>query len=96
MRIIMSLAFSLAVVACAPGVPVAGGPERAPPGQDTCGAAAFQGLVGRPRSAILPAPRDRVQRVHARGEVLTMDFSETRLNIEYDRVSGRILRVYCG
>jgi len=28
--------------------------------------------------------------------MLTMDYSPTRLNIEYDVVTGRVLRVYCG
>jgi len=28
--------------------------------------------------------------------MLTMDYSPTRLNIEYDPATGRVLRVYCG
>jgi hypothetical protein len=61
-----------------------------------CGAGTLQWLVGRDRSEVPPAPPSRDRRVYARGDALTMDYSPMRLNIEYDRASGRVLRVYCG
>jgi hypothetical protein len=100
MRSFAATALLLAAGACAPlPPPYAGPPPGAPPPppmNTQCGAGTLQWLVGRDRSEVPPAPPSRDRRVYARGDALTMDYSPMRLNIEYDRASGRVLRVYCG
>ena len=94
-----SLALAASLGACAVGpMPPPPPPAELPPGggpvNDECGAVALQGLVGRDRSQA-PPPRPG-QRVYAYGDALTMDFNAMRLNIEYDRNTNRIRRIYCG
>jgi hypothetical protein len=106
-RTILSLAL-LALSACgstseeAPPPAAAPAPQpppvsRAPePVNDTCGAAAVQHLVGRPRSEI-PVPVDpRRQRVACTTCPVTMDFSEERLNFFFDAQTGIIKEIRCG
>ena len=76
-----------------PYPPHTGGP---PAGPDQCGAAAHQWLVGRSHAEVPPRPPSRMFRVYATGQPITMDYSEQRLNIEYDPRTHRVVRVYCG
>jgi len=63
---------------------------------DMCKAGELQWLVGRQRSEI-PVPVDVVnRRVTCTACPVTEDFSPYRLNIFYDRESGRIERISCG
>lgn len=63
---------------------------------DICKASELQWLVGRTRSEI-PVPVDVVnRRVACTTCPVTEDYSPYRLNILYDRVSGRIETVVCG
>ena len=99
MRVFIGMALALAT-ACAPPPPQSAPPQGAPPapsdGPTECGAPALQRLVGRYRNEVPPRQPGRPQRVYARGDPITMDFSPHRLNIEYDGATGRIVRVYCG
>lgn len=81
----------LALAACEPAEPVPDPPRTGV----ACGADGLQALAGQPASVLaaltLPAP----VRVIRPGTAVTMDYSETRLNIEIDR-RERIVRVFCG
>ena len=98
---LLALTLSMGLLgACAPA-PMHAGPDPSPPrgaptGPDGCGAASHQWLVGRSHSDVPPAPPSRNRRVYATGDMLTMDYSPQRLNIEYDPRTHRIVRVYCG
>lgn len=64
--------------------------------RDPCGAAALQGLIGRPRREI-PVPLDPTrQRVACTTCPVTDDFIPTRLNIFFDADTGLIKRIRCG
>ena len=77
--------------------PAAHGPiEAAPAGPDTCGAAGFQWLVGRPIGDVPSQPPGRTWLVYSTDHVITMDYSPQRMNVEYGHETQRILRVWCG
>jgi peptidase inhibitor I78 family protein len=85
-------------VAAAPKAP----PQRSPiPGaqasnEDQCGAAAMQGLVGRPRTQI-PVPVDpNRQRVACMTCPVTLDYNPGRLNFFFDADTGVIKKISCG
>lgn len=66
------------------------------PASDTCGAAQYQTLVGKPRSEI-PVPVDpRKQRVACASCPITMDFNPERVNFFFDAQTGLIKEVRCG
>lgn len=73
-------------------------PETLPPAPDpvgSCGAAELQGLVGQPATVLETmkfAPPTRILRP---GQAVTMDYSESRLNIVIDKAE-RIESVTCG
>lgn len=89
-RILLATGLTLGLSACVETVPPV--PE---PNPNACGAAELQFLVGQNRSVLammtLPAP----VRVIEPGMAVTMDYVESRLNIDLD-AKGRISRVYCG
>lgn len=87
--ILAPLVLSLALAACMPVVVV---PDES---DDTCGASAFQNLVGQPRAVLDGIPFNTQVRIIPEGGVVTMDFSPGRLNFQLDGVE-RIQRVYCG
>jgi hypothetical protein len=70
-------------------------PTPADPAPDACGANRLQWLVGGPVSAFDPATATGAVRVIRPGMAVTMDFSETRLNLETD-AAGMVTRVRCG
>jgi hypothetical protein len=66
------------------------------PRGDTCGAADFQYLVGRPRTEI-PVPVDPTRRrVACTTCPVTQDLRSDRLNIFYDEATGIVREVRCG
>lgn len=70
-------------------------PSAAPVGrQDTCGAAAYQPLIGQTNPAIKVATGVAYRQVKS-GDPVTMDLNLERLNFEYDK-SGKLLSVTCG
>jgi hypothetical protein len=71
-----------------------------PPPMDMCDASDLKDLIGQPLSEALQARAQersgaRVVRILRPGQAVTMDYSETRLNIEVDAQS-KIISVGCG
>lgn len=72
------------------------GPAPDPaPVADACGASGLQGLVGQQASTLDTMRFAQRMRVIRPGQMVTMDYSEARLNIAVDEAE-RITRVYCG
>ncbi|MBL4929148.1 I78 family peptidase inhibitor [Fuscibacter oryzae] len=69
-------------------------PPPLPP-QDSCGAAALQGLVGQPATALQVMRFAHTVRVIEPGMMVTQDYVADRLNIHIDK-QGLISRVVCG
>lgn len=89
-------AIALICLAVAGLIAACSGPPRPlplTPGPDTCGAAAWQHLIGQPRTAAdaLPQPK----RVYHITDAITQDFREDRINVVLDD-SGTIGAVTCG
>jgi hypothetical protein len=81
----------LPLAACMPGEEA----TPAPPGEDACGAAALQDLVGEPVAGHEFDSNNRPVRIIPPGTAVTMDFNPERLNVETD-ADGVIVRIYCG
>lgn len=96
----LALAAPLILVAC-----VAPGPELPPVGagsdsrsvvtNDTCGAGAFAGLIGQPRSVLDATILPEDARVVFVDDAMTTDFDETRITVVIDGNTD-IERVFCG
>jgi len=63
---------------------------------DTCGAAALQAYVGRPRSELPVAPPGKPRRMVCEKCPMTMDFNLERQTILYDRATDLITAARCG
>ncbi|WBU61496.1 I78 family peptidase inhibitor [Paracoccus albus] len=61
---------------------------------DPCGAAAYEQYVGE-KSPAISLPAGTNFRHYRTGDPVTMDFSPTRINFEYDR-TGTLVEVSCG
>jgi len=61
----------------------------------SCGAEAFQGLVGQPESRLADLTLPAGTRVIHPTDRITMDKRADRLNVDID-AQGRIARVHCG
>ena len=83
----------LLLAACTPDMQPLPVPPTAHGGQ--CGATGIQRLVGQPATVLEKMKFAPPTRIIRPGQGVTMDYSETRLNIEIDR-SERIARVFCG
>ncbi len=83
-----------------PTVPPAPPPAAVPPAPqpvaDTCGAQAYQHLIGRPRTEAPVPVRPELQRVACTTCPVTMDFNPERLNVFFDATTGLIKDVRCG
>ncbi|WP_444454709.1 I78 family peptidase inhibitor [Rhodobacter capsulatus] len=62
---------------------------------DHCGAAGLRGLVGQPETALKGMRLPKSTRVLHPGQAVTMDYSETRLNVLIDS-KGLISTLHCG
>lgn len=90
-HLLLVLAGISALAACEP-LPA---PPAAPAEpQDACGAAAYQGLVGQPRTVLDGMTFSLGTRRIGPDDAVTADFRPDRLNIEYG-ASGRIERISC-
>src|SRR5262245_60224896 len=76
-------------------------PTAAPPAnaaeataQDTCGAAAFQAIVGTPASGVNQASLPPGARIITPNTMVTQDFNPTRLNIAVD-ANGNVASLSC-
>ena len=65
------------------------------PAINQCGAAALQVLVGQPVSVLPDIGPWTAKRIIQPGQLITQDFSATRLNVQVDG-AGRILALTCG
>lgn len=75
-------------------------PPAAPPAGGTCNAAPAQSFVGRTHDEALAEEvrrrtGSRTVRVLRPGQVVTMEYSEQRVNIELD-AANRVIAVRCG
>lgn len=87
-----------ALAACAPAADPtieAGAAAAAAVGEDACGAAGFQGLVGTSVGALDADALPEGRRIIFPGQGVTMDFRAERLNVEIG-ADDRVARVYCG
>ncbi len=91
--LLLPLAFAACVEGEAPADDAGLMPPTPPAG--TCGAPDLQYLVGQPETVLQTMKFAGPVRIIQPGMAVTMDYSESRLNIEIDR-SGRIDRVTCG
>ena len=71
-------------------------PDPVPGHEDTCGAGAYQYLVGKPKSEIPAKPPGKIWRVVSNKQMVTMDYVEARLDIVWDAATKRVLSVKCG
>jgi hypothetical protein len=96
---VLRTAAALALLAAAACTPKEGGTETADAapaaGEDACGAAGLQSLVGTSVGSLDPATLPEPRRVIFYGQAVTMDFRAERLNVEIGK-DDRIARVFCG
>jgi hypothetical protein len=93
------LAVPLVAIACAQQPPVSP-PASAPSPQGACNAEPAQFAVGRAQTAsLVEEVRQKsgahIARILRPGQVVTMEFSGERVNVEVD-AANRIVRVRCG
>lgn len=61
---------------------------------DTCGANAYQPLIGQ-SAPVISVPANTPWRKYTTGDPVTMDYNMKRLNFEHDK-TGKLVRVSCG
>lgn len=93
MRLIPLLFVALAGCMTFPPVPPTPVPQM--PAPDACGAASLQNLVGLSVRVLPPQGPSSTVRVIRPGQMVTMDYSATRLNARVDE-TGQILELTCG
>lgn len=86
--ILAALSACALVESGAPGAAVASG-------DDACGAAGLQTLVGTSVGTLDPAALPDPKRVIFPGQAVTMDFQAERLNVEIG-ADDQVARVFCG
>jgi hypothetical protein len=64
-------------------------------GENACGAAELQSLVGTSVGSLDPATLPEPRRVIFFGQAVTMDFRADRLNVEIGK-DDKVARVFCG
>ena len=94
MRLI-PLALLSAVLAGCVMVPLPPGPPIPMPVPDACGAASLQNLVGLSVRVLPPRGPWQALRIIRPGQMVTMDYSATRLNVRVDE-AGTMLELTCG
>ncbi|WP_322867329.1 I78 family peptidase inhibitor [Aquicoccus sp. G2-2] len=82
----IALVGAVALSACQPGHPT--------PAPDTCDSARYRPFIGAQASAV-DFSAQKVLRIIAPGQPVTMDFRAERLNVETD-AAGRIVKLSCG
>jgi hypothetical protein len=74
-------------------VPGAAGAAAEP---DTCGAAALQAYIGRPRSELPAPPPGKLRRMVCEKCPMTMDFNLERQTVIFDQATGVVRAARCG
>lgn len=69
-------------------------PAEGPTAQDTCGASRFRNLMGAPESQIDRSTLPQGTRIIRPGQMVTMDFNATRLNIRI-APDGKVAALEC-
>ncbi len=95
MKLALALALAASALAVAPAF-AAVPPDPVPGKEDTCGAGAYQYLVGKPKSEIPAKPPGAIWRVVSNKQMVTMDYIEARLDIVWDAETKRVVKVHCG
>lgn len=97
LRTAAALALLAVAAACTPkdGETESAAGEPPAAGDDSCGAAELQSLVGTSVGALDPATLPEPRRVIFFGQAVTMDFRAERLNVEIGK-DDKIARVFCG
>lgn len=83
------------LAACTPMADMAGGVGPGGRGDDACGAAAQQALVGSSVGALDAASLPEPRRIIFPGQAVTMDFQAERFNVEIG-ADDNVARVFCG
>lgn len=94
-RAAAALVLLVAAAACAPKDGETTEAAADPAGEDACGAAGLQSLVGTSVGTLDPAALPEPRRVIFFGQPVTMDFRAERLNVEIGK-DDRVARVFCG
>ena len=79
-----------AVSEASPPIPVM--PVKA----DTCGAAALQYLVGKPKTEVPVPVEPGNRRVYCSTCTITMDYRSNRLDVVFDQDTGLVTTIKCG
>lgn len=100
LSLLLGAALAATLAGCAAPLPPSGGPAPAPPTVGGCQAEPAQSVVGQVATAsVVEEARQRAGARSARvirpGQVVTMEFDATRLNLDVDAQS-RVVRVRCG
>ncbi|SHF41529.1 Peptidase inhibitor I78 family protein [Loktanella atrilutea] len=91
LTLIVPLLAACQPVATAPGASPAG---TVPAGGDACGASAYADKIGGPMGDLRYPPEQEARLINP-GEMTTLEYKPTRLNIEID-AAGRITGLRCG
>jgi hypothetical protein len=83
------------LAACGPLVGTDGGPVDVATGDDACGAAGYQTLVGTSVGTLDPSTLPEPRRIIFPGQSVTMDLVAERFNVEIGP-DDLVARVYCG
>ena len=96
LRTAAALGLLAALAACTPKEGETETADAAPAaGEDACGAAGLQSLVGTSVGSLDPATLPEPRRVIFFGQAVTMDFRAERLNVEIGK-DDKVARVFCG
>jgi len=85
-----------AAAPAAPHTEATAAPRTPPKPADSCGAAALQYLVGKPRTDIPVPVNPGMRRVVCSTCMITQDYVEGRQTITYDTQTGLVTSVRCG
>lgn len=95
-RTAAALALLAAAAACTPKDGETQTADAGPAtGENACGAAELQSLVGTSVGSLDPATLPEPRRVIFFGQAVTMDFRADRLNVEIGK-DDKVARVFCG
>lgn len=95
LRLMTAAAALAGLAACAQMTGDGDAPVDVAQGEDACGAAGFQTLVGTSVGTLDPSTLPEPRRILFPGQAATLDFAAERLNVEIGS-DDLVARVYCG